>query len=51
MCLCECLLPCNLKENFVSLLDESSDGKNVSPSDKTIVGSFGKYLHCREMVV
>ena len=36
MCLCACVLPCNLGECFISLLVEPIAGKNVSPSDKNL---------------
>ena len=38
MCVCVsvCLSARNLGEYFVSLLDEPSDRKNVSPSDKQL---------------
>ena len=36
MCVCVCVLPCNLGERFVLLLVEPIDGKNVSPSDKQV---------------
>ena len=36
VCLSVCLLARNLGEYFVSLLDEPSDRKNVSPSDKKL---------------
>ena len=34
--MCVCLLARNLGEYFVSLLDEPSSRKNVSPSDKKL---------------
>ena len=36
VCVCVCLLAHNLGEYFVSLLDEPSDRKNMSPSDKQL---------------
>ena len=36
MCVSVCLLARNLGEYFVSLLDEPSGRKNVSPSDKQL---------------